>query len=245
LTLAVTLTSRATSAALDLVLRRKAVLAEALATQRIAVLAGRYPTLQGKLRALLALGSQITQKTLTGPAQTLSERWRQAVKAHHQTLKRWSTERDALEAELARQIPEMDLRLRLSSATHQAVSRALPEGSALVEFVRYSPVNFAAVPASGEDRIFPPRYLAFVLPAGDPDGAPLLDLGDAGLIDQLVADFREGITRATASHATPGSPAGRVEQRRLLESACGPSPLTLWWRRSAVAGGWFCHLTAT
>jgi tetratricopeptide (TPR) repeat protein len=196
LTLAVTLTPRATSAALDLVLRRKAVLAEALATQRFVVLAGRYPALEGKLRALLALGRQITQKTLAGPAAlTSSERWRQAVQAHHQTLKRWSTEREALEAELARQIPEMDLRLRLSAATHQTVSRALPEGSALVEFVRYSPVNFAAVPASGEDRNLPPRYLALVLQAGDPDGARLLDLGDAGVIDQLVADFREGITR--------------------------------------------------
>jgi CHAT domain-containing protein/tetratricopeptide (TPR) repeat protein len=239
LTLVVTLTPRATSAALDLVLRRKAVLAEALATQRIAVLAGRYPALEGKLRALLALGSQITQKTLAGPAASSSwERWEQAVKAHRQKLKRWSTERDALEAELARQIPEMDLRLRLSSATHEAVSRALPEGAALVEFVRYSPVNFTAVPASGEDRALPPRYLAFVLPAGDPDGARLLDLGDAGVIDQLVADFRERVTRHSEprDEREPGREcaAEEVAGERLRSLAFDPLVEALRGRRRLV-----------
>ena len=42
----------AVRAALDLVLRRKAIAAEALATQRDAVLGGKYPALEPKLREL-------------------------------------------------------------------------------------------------------------------------------------------------------------------------------------------------
>ena len=54
-------------AALDLVLRRKAIAAEALATQRDALLGGKYPALEPQLRELAALRMQIARKTLAGP----------------------------------------------------------------------------------------------------------------------------------------------------------------------------------
>ena len=57
----------AVHAALDLVLRRKALRAEGQAAQRNALLGGRYPDLQPRLRELQALRAKIVQKTLAGP----------------------------------------------------------------------------------------------------------------------------------------------------------------------------------
>src|SRR5262249_42674235 len=40
----------------------------------------------------------------------------------------------------------------------------------------------------------PPRCLAFVLPAGEPDRVRLIDLGEAETIDPLIAGFRANVT---------------------------------------------------
>ena len=58
---------------LDLVLLRKAIGAEALAAQREAVLSGKYPKLESKLRELKMLHMQIGQQTLAG--RTHGEAW--------------------------------------------------------------------------------------------------------------------------------------------------------------------------
>jgi CHAT domain-containing protein len=71
----------------------------------------------------------------------------------------------------------------------QEVARRLPAGGALVEFVRFRPSN----PADGSSPE-PARYLALVLLSGEPDNVALVDLGDAGAVDRLVADFRAWIT---------------------------------------------------
>ena len=58
--------TEAVRAALDLVLRRKALGAEALAAQRDAVLGGKYPLLERSLQELTMLRTQIAQKSLAG-----------------------------------------------------------------------------------------------------------------------------------------------------------------------------------
>jgi CHAT domain-containing protein len=156
--------------ACDLVLRRKALGAEALAMQRDAVLGGRYPALAPKLLELTNLRGQIAQKTLTGPGP-------EGLQVHQRLLVEWNTQRERLERELVQQIPEMNLVQQLQSVDRHTVAEALPEGAALVEFVR-----------------FETRYLAFVLPAGAPDHVRLIDLGEAAPIDQMIADFRASIT---------------------------------------------------
>jgi tetratricopeptide (TPR) repeat protein/CHAT domain-containing protein len=176
----------AVGAALDLVLRRKAVGAEALAAQRDAVLGNKYPTLRPRFQQWAALRMQIARKTLAGPGPD-------GAQAHWQLLDQWQAEKEGLEADLARQVPEMNLERKLRAADRRAVALALPAGAALVEFVRYHPYNFKAVPARGEQRWQPARYLAFVLPAGAPGRVRLLDLGEAEPIDRLIADFRAGV----------------------------------------------------
>src|SRR5262249_27413333 len=106
-------------------------------------------------------------------------------------------------------------------------------GAALVEFVRFHAFDFKAVPAHGEWPWWPPRYLAFVLPAGDPDRVRLIDLGEAELIDRLVADFRAGVTGAadvrdlTKASRRPAADAGASPGERLRTTVFDPLADTL------------------
>jgi tetratricopeptide (TPR) repeat protein len=173
--------------ALDLVLRRKAIAAEATAAQRDAVLEGKYPALRPRLQELGALRMQVARTMLAGPGP-------EGPEAHRRRLAEWLEQRERLEVELAWQIPEMNLEKNLRAADRRAVALGLPVGVALVEFVRFPVVNFHAVPARGEQVCKPARYVAFVLSADDPDDVHMIDLGEAEPIDRLIADFRAGIT---------------------------------------------------
>ena len=161
------------------------------------MLGGRYPVLAAQLDELTTWQRQIALKTLAGPAQGGNPQ------AHQAQLAEWTAHKERLEAELVRQIPEMNLEQRLRSADQQAVAQALPQGSALVEFVYCRLFDFKAVPARGQQHWQGAHYLAFVLPAGAPDNVHMLDLGDAANIDQLLGGFRAAITGDDdASHLT-------------------------------------------
>jgi tetratricopeptide (TPR) repeat protein/CHAT domain-containing protein len=169
------------------VLRLKAIEAEALAIQRDAVLGGKYPKVALKLREITMLRAQIAQKILSGPG-------KEGLQTHQQLLDEWSAQKERFEAEVARQIPEMNLEQKLRSIDHQIVAMALPEGTTLVEFVCFDVFDFKAVPANKEPQWKPARYIAFVMPAGEPDNVQMIDLGEAPPIDQMIATFRETIT---------------------------------------------------
>jgi tetratricopeptide (TPR) repeat protein len=200
--------TEAACAALELVLRRKAIATEALAAQRDAVLGGKYPTLEAPLRRLADLRMRIAQKTLAGPG---PEGW----PAHRHQLGQWHSQKEQLEAELSRQIPEMSLEQRLRQADRRAVALALPEGVCLVEFVRFRVSDFKAVPTRAKRSWLPARYLAFVLAGGEPDRVQMIDLGEAEPIDRLIADFRSAITGEAEQ------PGGRNMVRRHPEPAPG------------------------
>ena len=183
---------------LKLVLHRKAIGAEALAARRDAILGGRYPALQTKLHELMTWRRQVAQKTLAGPGP-------EGPKAHQKLLAKWTAQKERLEQELVCQIPEMNLEQRLRTADRQAVSQALPAGAVLVEFIRFDDYDFEAVPARGEAQWKPARYLAFVLPAGEPDNVKMIDLGEAEPIEQMIAGFRASITGGDRT-LRPGEP---------------------------------------
>ncbi|SRR6266851_2349519 len=179
--------SDALQAGLDLVLRRKAIGAEALAAQRDAILSGRYPALEPTLHRLKTLRMQIAQATLIGPGS-------EGIRAYQQRLTEQNAQKEQLEAELAHQVPEMNLAQKLRTVDRHQVAQALPQGSVLVEFVRFDVFNFQAVPARGERRWEAAHYVAFVLPSGKPDEVHLINLGEAEPIDQMIATFRLSIT---------------------------------------------------
>jgi CHAT domain-containing protein/tetratricopeptide (TPR) repeat protein len=171
----------------DLVLRRKGVGAEALAVQRDVILSGRYAALEPSFRELRALQVQIGQKTLAGPGPG-------GLEQHKALLAQWTARKEKLEQELVRQIPEMSLEQQLRAADRRAIAGALPDESALVEFVRSNVLDFNAVPERKEAYWKPARYLAFVLLAGQPEQVSMLDLGDAEVIDRQVAELRYAIS---------------------------------------------------
>ncbi|MGZ4881230.1 MAG: CHAT domain-containing protein [Halobacteriota archaeon] len=177
---------RASNKAMDLVQRRKGIGAEALAAQRDAVLGGKYPALRERLERLYTLKSEIIRKTFAGPGT-------ESVDKYRQHLGELNEQREQLEAALAHQIPEMRLEQQLKAVDYQAIARRLPEGTALVEFVRFYTHNFTAVPARGERELGLPHYLAFVLRAQEPDSLVMLDLGSAKHIDRMIIDFRASI----------------------------------------------------
>ncbi len=177
----------AVGAALDLLLRRRAIGVEALATQRDKVLGGRYPELESALRELMSLRMKIAEKALGGPGS-------QSLDEHQLALAEWNSERERLEIELARQIPEMNLERKLRTVDRRRVASSLPKGSVLIELVRFHAIDFKAVTFRGESQVLPARYVAFVLSAGTPDDVRMLDLGEARTIDRRIAAFRASLT---------------------------------------------------
>ncbi|WP_052418737.1 CHAT domain-containing tetratricopeptide repeat protein [Methanolacinia paynteri] len=170
--------------ALDLILTRKAIAAEALAAQRNAILISKYPHLKEQLRTIQILRMQIAQKTLAGPG-------REGLEEHHKILSSWEEQKERLEAELARQIPEIQLDEHFQKTNRKVVAQHLPAGCALVEFVCFHESDFSAVPARGEHWWKPARYCAFVLRSSEPDTVFFVDLGEAGQIDQFITLYRQ------------------------------------------------------
>jgi CHAT domain-containing protein/tetratricopeptide (TPR) repeat protein len=184
----------AVRAALDLVLRRKAVLAEALAAQRDAVLSGKYPRIKLQMDEWVIMRRQIARKSLAGPGP-------EGLAAHRRQLDEWEAARERLEAELARHVPEMNLEQQLRATDRRAVALGLSAGVSLVEFVRFDVFDFQAMLARGQAQWPPARYLAFVLRAGELDAVQMIDLGPADKIDRLIAGFRVGILREGAERS--------------------------------------------
>jgi CHAT domain-containing protein len=188
--------------ALSLVLRRKAITTEALAMQRDAILGGKYPHLRGRFDQLSALRMEIARKTLEGPGP-------EGPEVYRRTLQEWNAERERLETELAREIPEMRLEERIRSADRKVIAHSLPPDTALVDFCRFTVFDFSAVPAKGESPWKPARYCAFVVKAGDPENVALIDLGEAEMIDRFIGNYRSrliGEGRMVGETGAPDAP---------------------------------------
>jgi tetratricopeptide (TPR) repeat protein len=172
--------------AFDFVLRRKGVVGEAQSALRDEMRGGSRPELSPKIEHVRWLREKIARKTLSGPEL-------EGLGAHHEMLAGWAEEKERLEAELARAIPGMRLEQRMRELSGPLVRSLLPEGSALVEIVRFGLLHFA-LPAAGEK---PPeakyRYWAFVLRPEPHESLRLVDLGDAEEIDRLVANYRNTV----------------------------------------------------
>lgn len=102
-------------------------------------------------------------------------------------MDRLMAEKNELEDQLAHLSQSFAKGRARTKADVEAVARALPKGSALVDIARIARADFRNM------RWLPAHYLAFVLPAGQPDAVQLLDLGSADEIDGLVAQYRDAV----------------------------------------------------
>jgi tetratricopeptide (TPR) repeat protein len=98
------------------------------------------------------------------------------------------------------------------------IARRLPPDGALIEFVRFRPLDLAAVADGKDPGWLPARDLAFALRAGETNDVSLVDLGEAAAIDRLVADCRARL--ADRLHAERPGPAWRSPVPR----SRGPEP---------------------
>ena len=190
---------------LDLVLRRKGLVGESAAVSRQLAGTDRHPALKPRMDRWAALTMQIARKTLAGPG---TDR----VDDHHRQIAEWTQEKDGLEADLAREIPEIQLTETLKRTNCRAVAASLGDGQVLVEFVRYHVFDFNA---RGRDDWKPPRYCAFVLTKNAPDAPGLVDLGEAARVESLIASFRESITAEDETKA-PSPQADGSDLRRAI-----------------------------
>ena len=167
--------------ALDFVLKRKGLTAASLAAQNQASYSNRYPHLKDKFHQLSSLNSQLIDLTF-------SRNQNRDFSNYQQRLIELEAQYNNLQKQLASQVPEIQLSEQLSDRF--AVAQALPANSILIEFVRFDVYDFCAIPANGEVQWHPPRYLAFILPAGMPDAVQMIDLGEAEPIDNLILALR-------------------------------------------------------
>lgn len=204
---------QAVGAVLDAVLGRKALSTAALAAQNAAIYSGRYSeAIQNLFRQWQQCNEEILEATYAPPPdpELSLEAYEQQRKERRQRLAHLQKESENLEKQLAREIPE--LQLSQQEVNRDLVAAQLPDGCALVEFVRFKRFDLGA---PKREQWQEDRYLAFVVMAHQPEQVRLLDLGEAEPLDQLIKTFRSqfvgkeddmGMTGSSASVPAVPSP---------------------------------------
>jgi tetratricopeptide (TPR) repeat protein len=188
-------------AGLDIVLRRKGIIAESLIMQRDAILIGAHPELTEALRELMELRLEIAKLQLGGSAS-------EGLKDRQQMVTGLIERREKLEVELSRRCPETSLSPHLRTVDRERVLSKVPKEGTLVEFVKFNRLSFTEeLNASLRE----PGYLAFVLVPGEPCGVTMIDLGEAEPIDRAIAAFRSAIGGG-GRHIGPRQPHRPIEE---------------------------------
>jgi CHAT domain-containing protein/tetratricopeptide (TPR) repeat protein len=174
----------AVQSAYNLILKRKAIATETAILQKIALLSQQYAHLAPKLQQWQQIRQQLAKRCFELPTP-------EQLPYYHQEIKSLEQQAGTLEREL--NIPELNLEKELLNADFRTIALELPQGTTLLEFIRFNNHNFKAIPANGDALSFPPRYLAFILPAQAPEQLTMIDLGEAEPIDKLVKEFRQSV----------------------------------------------------
>ncbi|MFB2881133.1 tetratricopeptide repeat protein [Floridanema aerugineum] len=196
--------------ALDVVLQRKSLSASALAAFNYALYSGRYPHLQEEFTQLRRLQAELVHLTFDPPLpdpKVPVETYQSLRKAHQKKLAQLEAQCQQLEKQLASQVPE--IQLQEQECDRRAVALELPSGSTLVEFVRFDLFDFTA---PKETKWQSAQYVAFILPAQQPDAVQMIKLGEAEPIDKLIRVFRE-------ASAKPGNKLGARKKQQTLDNA--------------------------
>ncbi len=191
-------TSRAKSVALEMLLKSKAMVIEAVMAERRAAYCHYDDEVLAELDNLSTVNEQIAGLAMAGGY------YRDSVAILYKI-------RDSLEVALSTHCSEFSDALAARRFDVNDVVSSVPAGSVLWEFARYEPTNLDS-PVLGDDKIDNPRYLAFTLSRSG--GVGLHDLGDAGLIDSLILTARNMIYR---SQGQIYSVAAVTSERRLRE----------------------------
>lgn len=167
---------RALDLAFTTLLRRKGRVLDAM-IDTVANLRRRFtPEDQKIFDQFVDLRSQLAALTLGGAGAAGSETYRTRIRPLEEEV-------EELEAKISSRSAEF--RVQSQPVALDAVQAALPEGSALIEFVIYTPQDIQ----TGKRK--PPRYLAYLLAAQG--RARWADLGEVGAIDHAVELWRRAL----------------------------------------------------
>jgi tetratricopeptide (TPR) repeat protein len=148
-----------------------------------------HPAHARELDRLFDLGMQIASRLVRGAGP-------EGLQMHHDFLRRWTVEQQELEGQLAGAVPALARVHALRTVDLPGLRRALPRDATCVELVRFRPRDFAEV-CAGRDGLLPPRYLGFVLHAGE-EKVVMCDLGQAA--DLEGCGGAEALRAALAPH---------------------------------------------
>jgi CHAT domain-containing protein/Tfp pilus assembly protein PilF len=192
-------------AALEMILKAKAVVIDAVAAEREAAYCSYDDDVMDRVRRHAEACGEISTLILAASG-------RSDLKTYHHELGRLFGIKDSLETELSRTCAEFRDELAARRFTVADVAAALPEDAALWEFIRYVPHDFTKG-GRDEQKTGPPRYAGFTL--NHKGEVTLTDLGDASETDSLVAAARKLIYRARLEVY---SPRAAESERRLREA---------------------------
>jgi CHAT domain-containing protein len=173
--------------ALNWVLRRKGIILDTVCRfQEVQYLLRQDEGVARRVVELRRLRQQLADSALQSPPKKEEDK-------SQKQRQDWRQQADRLESELHRSLAQRRPEQDASPADVDQVRRRLPDGSALVEFVRAYRFDFHA---KGKKPFWQPEhYLAWVLTAGK-EPPRLVDLGDADAIDREVAALRQEIDRS-------------------------------------------------
>ncbi|MFG2291714.1 CHAT domain-containing protein [Streptomyces sp. NPDC048603] len=199
---------------------------------------GMYPRLQQAHRELHAhmMEGRPEQGDLS------QEEWKERIIAYVARAGSLMGIRDQLESEVRTLFPgDGWLAEVLSRVTLEAVRSCLPEGAALVEFLRVPTLDGTAVEAEGGSRWGPARYYAFVVTPDHDEDVRLMDLGPADTVDEDIAVLRRAITRGGRARdidpektppdeeAVRAADKAAADLRKALLDPLGIDDLTQWY----------------
>ena len=166
--------SEAIQSVFEVILQRKGLSTAARTAFNAAIYEKRYQHLEEQFQRWRSLGERIIYFSFN--RNTLEDTKREFLQQIKEEARR-------LEKNLASQVPEIQLRER--ELNRQIVAERLPEGSVLIEFVRFYNYDFQKYRSDS------PYYLAFILPAKQPDKVTMKVLGQAIEIEDLLDTTRQ------------------------------------------------------
>ncbi|HMW02860.1 MAG TPA: CHAT domain-containing protein, partial [Acidobacteriota bacterium] len=165
--------SEAKEAALTVILRRKGRNLDAMTTAIETLRHQQTPETQKLLDDYASLAGQISVLTLRGPG-------KKKPAEHLAYLKELETQQDKLEAEISAKSGEF--KAQVTPITLENVQKLIPTDATLVEYAVYRPYN-------AKNRKFGnSRYAVYLLTHNG--NIQFADLGEADLINQIIATFR-------------------------------------------------------
>lgn len=169
--------------ALDLCLSRKGLTLDLGRNFHRTLVSSDDPEVKGTVEELNEVRGQIAQIYFSRPVKADTKEYRHKIA-------RLLNKKKELEETLSRFDSVLVSKKKAYKADSNEVAQALPENSALLEFVRLDPFRSRSKSNNKPVEWSDTRYLAFVLRAGIADRVDLIDLGVAEEIDRTVKRLR-------------------------------------------------------